>query len=200
MRNSLFVFLSSLVLLITPSIAVAQTAAPTTHQQIQTLKSDYKQTKSSARTAFKEKLTQIKDTRKQAIVDKVDSRIQEANTKRTTQMSDALTRLTTILDKVSSKVIPTTPQAASDLLTTARTKIATAKTSVESQKNKDYVIQITTDATLAQAVRTTLQTFSADLTTTHKTVVDARSAVVAAIKAIESENTSVTPTEEENNL
>jgi len=183
-----------------PSVAGAQTTTPPNRQQIQTLKSDYQQAKSSARTAFKEKLSQIKDTRKQAIVDKVDSRIQEVNTKRTTQMSEALIRLTTILDKVSTKVTATTSPAAKDLLTTARTKIATAKTTVETQKSKEYVFQITSDATLGQVVKTTLQTFSADMSATHKTVVDARSAVIDAIKAIQTENTSVTSTDGDDNL
>lgn len=196
MRNSLFVALSSLVLVVTPSIALAQTTTPTTHQQLQTLKNDFKQAKSTTRATFKEKLAQIKDTRKQSIVDKVDSRIQEINTKKTTQMSDALTRLTTILDKANEKVTPSTSSSATELITTARTKIAAAEAAVEAQKNKDYVFPITTDATLGQVVRTTLQTFSNDLSTTHKTVVDARQAVIDAIKAIKSDTTTVTPTGE----
>ena len=178
-----------------PSFAFAQTTTPITRQMVQTLKSDYQQARSNARTAFKEKLSQIKDTRKQSIVDKVDSRIQEINTKRTTQMSEALTRLTTILDKANAKVTPSTSSTATALVTTAHTKITAAQTAVETQKNKDYVLSITTDSALGQSVRTTLQTFSSDMNATHKTVVDARSAVIDAIKAVESEATSTTPSE-----
>ena len=134
------------------------------------------------------------------IINKLDTRIQEINTKRTTQMSEALTRLTAILDKVETKIATDTPQPTKDMITAARTKIETAQASVETQKNKDYVIQITTDATLGQAVRATLQTFSADINATHKTVSDARLAVIEAIKALETATISPTTTGEEDNL
>lgn len=197
MRNSLLAFFSFLALLIMPAFVEAQTTTPATRQQIQPLRSNYKQAQTNARNAFKEKLSLIKDTRKKTIVDKVDTHIQEIETKRTTQMNEALTRLTTILDRVSTKVTTTTPQSSKDLISTARMKIETAKTAVETQKNKDYVIQITTDASLAQAVKATLQTFTTDIRTTHQTVVDARSAVIEAIKSLEPKDVAPPTTIEE---
>jgi len=187
MRNSLLACLSLLLVFISPSFALAQTST-----QNQSLRNDLREARTSARVAFRAKLAQIKDTRKQALVDKIDTHIQEINTRRTTQMSEALIRLTAILDRINTKATASTSQTSLDLITDARTKIVTANTAVDAQKDKDYVVQITTDSLLGQAVKTAFQSFSSDINTTHQTVVDARLSVIESIKAIEPNKASPT--------
>jgi len=189
MRNSLLACLSLLLVFISPSFALAQTSTP---KQNQSLRNDLREARTSARVAYKAKLAQIKDTRKQALVDRIDTHIQEINTRRTTQMSEALIHLTAILDRVNTKITASTSQSTLDLITDARTKIVTANRAVDAQKDKDYVVQITTDSLLGQAVKTAFQSFSSDINATHQTVVDARLSVIEAIKAIEPDKASPT--------
>lgn len=180
MRQFLSPFLLIALLFITPTIALAQIAP--THMQ---LKPTMQALRQEARDQFKEKLAQIKDTRKQAIVSRVDTRIQTINTNRTTEMMAALNRLDKILTRVATKSSTITSAPSQDELTNAKAKIAAAHTAVSAQQTKQYIMSITSDATLRQDVMTTLTTFKTDITATHQTVLDAKEAVIKAIQSLE---------------
>jgi len=180
---SLFVF--------TPSLAFAQTSP-----RMQ-LKPTLQAQRQDARQDFKDKLAQIKDARKQTLVNKIDTRIETINTNRTQAMSKSLTQLSAILDRVVSKSATLTPAPTMDKVTLAKEKLSAAQTAVTAQAAKQYVISITNDSTLKTDVMTTLTTFRTDITATHKTVLDAKQAVIDAIKSLEpEEKTSTTPTPE----
>lgn len=146
------------------------------------------------RDQFKTKLAQIKDTRKQTLVSRIDSRIAEINIRRTKEMTMSLTKLSAILDRVVAKSATITPADSEDHLSTARAKIATAQAAVTTQQAKQYVISLTTDDALGTVVAATMKTFSTDLKTTHQTVVDAKQAVIEAIKALELDQSDTSPT------
>ncbi|PIR59703.1 MAG: hypothetical protein COU68_04185 [Candidatus Pacebacteria bacterium CG10_big_fil_rev_8_21_14_0_10_45_6] len=115
-------------------------------------------------------------------MENLDTRIQEVNKQATTHMAENLTRLTAILDKVATKASVLSPEAAA--ITTAKTALAKAHEAVASQAAKQYVISITTEESLGQAVRATLALVRADLRTTHAVVSEAKTAVIAAIRIV----------------
>lgn len=164
----------------------------------QALREEHLATLQQKREEFKQKLTEIKNERKKLLVEKIDARIQQINTNRTTTMKKTLDRLTTILDRVATKAgtLEKDPSAQATL-TTAREKIAEAENSVASQAAKQYVITITDEESLGQAVRTTLSTLKTDLKTTHDAVVSAKNAVVAAIRTIVSAQSNADKTASE---
>lgn len=190
-------FVTSLLVLllsITP-VAFAQInlAVTSTSPTRATLREELHTNRQAARDAFKQKLTTIKDERKQALVEKIDTSMQEINSRRTTQMTAALTRLSTIIDHVASKAGDNVEAKAA--VATAQTAIATAKQAVAAQLAKDYVITITGETTLGQAVKTTIQSLRTDLQATHAIVVSAQQAVIQAIKFVQKEQ-QITPTQE----
>lgn len=175
----------------TPSLAFAQTSP-----RMQ-LKPTLQAQRQDARQDFKDKLAQIKDARKQTLVNKIDTRIETINTNRTQAMSKSLTQLSAILDRVVSKSATLTPAPTMDKVTLAKEKLSAAQTAVTAQAAKQYVISITNDSTIKTDVMTNLTTFRTDITATHKTVLDAKQAVIDAIKSLEpEEKTSTTPTPE----
>lgn len=154
---------------------------------IQAAKEQFKASLQEQRTAFKQKLAQIKDQRKKATVEQIDTHIQNINIRSTTMMSNSLTRLSTILDRAATKAStlnPTGTQDANPPVNEARTKIAIAQEAVASQAAKQYVISITDETNLGQAVRTTLNLLRTDLKATHTLVVDAKMTVVNAIRTL----------------
>lgn len=175
--------LIALLLLLTPIASaqinpVAISSSPTRSALNQKLKAD----RQVAREEFKQKLAALKDQRKQAIVEKIDTTMQQINSRRTTQMNAALTHLSEILNRITDKA-GDDPSAAS-AITNAQTAITTAKQAVEKQQAKEYIITITNEETLGQAVRTAIQKLQADLEATHATVKTAQQAVIQAAKIV----------------
>lgn len=198
MKYFLIILLLSVVTVLKPTSSSAQTATPTTHQEVRLLRTDSKQVKADIRANFREKLIQIKNTQKQKIVGRIDERITSSNTKRTAQMEDALNRMSTILDKLDTKIATSTPpQSTKDIVSTAHTQIDSAKSLVETQKTKDYVIELTTDTALRNDVKAALQQYISDIRSTHQAVIDARTAVINAIKSFKSGIATITPVSSE---
>lgn len=178
--------------ILSTSITFAQTPTPSLRSQIKTQLQTLNQ---DARDQFKTKLAQIKDAHKQTIVSRVDTRIQTINTKRTKEMLDSLDRLSTILDRAVAKGASLTPVPSQEAVTTtARDKITASQTAVTAQQAKQYVIALTTDDALRQNVTATLLTFKTDITATHQSVLDAKEAVITAIKSLEPAETTPTNT------
>lgn len=164
--------------LVTPT-TTRTPAKETMRAELKDAKAAYKESMQTAREDFKTKLRAIKDTNKQATVEKIDARLAEINTTRTEKMSSALARLSTLLEKVAEK----TSTSDSALLTAARASLTTSKEAVAAQATKEYVIDISTTS-LRQSVMTTISDLKTDLRTTNQTVIDARTAVVAALRAM----------------
>ncbi|MBI4079280.1 MAG: hypothetical protein HY429_03230 [Candidatus Levybacteria bacterium] len=161
-------------------------------QQRETLKENFKDTIQqmreeareqfkAKREAFREKLVTIRDERKKAIVERVDTKMAAVNQKRTDIMSQALIRieekLTTLAQKIAEAKASGKDTALSEkALTDAQAALDAAKTAVETQAGKEYIITIDTEALLRKTVGTTVSQLQKDLRATHKAVVEAKQA------------------------
>lgn len=124
------------------------------------------------REEFKAKVATIREGRKKALVERIDTKLTNVNIKHTNRFSQVLTNLQVLLDKISQERDATKAQAAIDA----------AKTAVETQAAKTYIIQITDEAKLKLDVGAVTSQLRQDLMATHKIVVDAKQAVQALRK------------------
>ncbi|OGC46838.1 MAG: hypothetical protein A3C22_01320 [Candidatus Levybacteria bacterium RIFCSPHIGHO2_02_FULL_37_10] len=133
---------------------------------IQAKKLEVKQAIQAKREEYKIKLQTIKDERKKATVQRIDTKLSAVNEKHTNRFAEALERLQSILDKITDQDT-TDPQKA----------INAAKTAVENQAVKAYVITIADEINLKQNVGATVSQLRQDLMVAHKTVMDAKQSV-----------------------
>lgn len=141
------------------------------------------------REALMKKLEGLKDEKKKAIIEKISDKIAAINERRTTIMSSALKQLTTHLDRVQTKITEAkgnniNTSSAKTALASAKQAITSAETAVTLQAGKTYTINVTTDEKARAAVGATLKLLETDLLATHQKVVNARLAVMNAVRAL----------------
>lgn len=132
-----------------------------------------------AREEFKQKVAELRDQNRQRLILNIDERIQTVNKNWTDHWSTALDRLDTILGKIETR-LQNYDGDTTDIdsaIVDAKDSIATARTAVEAQANKDYVIEITDDTTIGSQMRGLISQFHEDLTATRTVVNDAWQAV-----------------------
>lgn len=139
----------------------------------------------SQRQEFKEKLDAIKDLEKKAIVERIDLKISNLNSRHTEKLAGALDRLQTFLDKISSegaqlKTNGTDTSVLDSAVTSAQTAVNSAKNSVSNQSAEIYVIELSDEEKLGQAVSPVVKQFRSDIQLTHQAVVAAKNAVQKA--------------------
>lgn len=139
----------------------------------------------SKKAEFKEKLQQLTDSDKQAIVEKIDTRITSTNASQTAKWMESLTKMESLLAKFTAqeatlKAAGEDTTALAAAITSAQIAVATAKTAVNTQASKEYVINITSEKALRTNVGSTVSQFRVDSRTTRQTVIAARTAVVKA--------------------
>lgn len=145
---------------------------------------------------FKQKVAQIRDQNRQRLVTNIDERIQTVNKKWTDHWSTALDRLDTILGKIETRLqnYGGDTSEIDSAITDAKDAIATARDAVDTQAQKDYVLQITDESTLGSGMRTLISQFHDDLKTTRETVSTAWQAVhdvfVAVMRVTNQGNTN----------
>ncbi len=226
MVKNILVLLSLIILLAIPRSSYAETeaamtattetsATPTTKpvkaarmeakdamkEAVTEAKDTLKENMSDAREAFKEKLAAIKDQRKMNVLTNLDARIQDINKKRTTEMSTRIERLTKILATITEKTAALKSQGKDTAtleadIDDATKALADAKSAVDAQAVKDYVVDVTTEAALRTAAATTVKTFTADIKAVHKLVVEAQLAIKKTYKELGllmGEKASITP-------
>lgn len=158
---------------------------PTIEAERMLMKEKFQQEKD----AFKQKLDQLKDDKKKAIAERVDTKLAAINKRRTDQMTDNLNKLVTILNKIKTKR-DATSAAGKDVtslnsaITAAESAIALSQGAVTTQAGKVYTATVTDPTTLRQAMGTVTKQLEADLLATHKTVLDAKTALYASAKAL----------------
>lgn len=145
--------------------------------------------KKDLRQEFQTKLAALKDERKKTLVTKLDARLNEINKNHTGIMSATLSRLEETLAKLQARLETanstgkdTTAVQAS--LTKATSIIASARSAIISQAAKSYTMNITTETGLKSAYGITRSALAKDLTTTHRTVISAKKAVLAVITTL----------------
>lgn len=143
----------------------------------------------TARTAFTKRLAVIKDADKKARVQKLDTLIADANTKRVQAITDQLNKLDQIVTKLVAKStalkaggVDTT--SVDSLISAAQTAITAAKTALQTQASKQYVIGITTETNVSSDVGRTRSQLESDLSLLKNTVIVARQSVAKAISAL----------------
>lgn len=209
---------SAALFLFTTSVAAQESAvSPTTQvtpstkpgkEALKNLRSELRSTMKEQKTGvkemmrgnreeFKAKLAELKDARKKAAVTRIDSKLAMINTNMTMHMEQVLTRLEMILDKIAEKADAAQAGEADtstldQAVTAAKSALAAAQTAVSEQKEKEYVITLTTESAVKQNVGTVVSSLRADLQAVHATVVTAKQAIMKA--AMELAKLKVTPT------
>lgn len=148
-------------------------------ETVQMKREKAKEVISAKKEKFKARLQTIKDQKKQVLVERIDGKLENVNTKHTDRFTEVLGNLQMILDKIS--VNATEEKVIADTKI-AQLAIDKAKTAVENQASKTYVITISTEKALRANVGATTSQLRLDLMATHKLVVDAKQAVQALRK------------------
>ena len=133
-------------------------------------------TRSGKKAEFREKIREIRDEKKQQILEHISNQLNLVNDRATKAMLKHLERIQTLLNKIKVRV-PTVD------ITIAQTKIDEAKTAVETQAAKEYVIEFNNESGLrvgASAAKTKLR---ADLKAVREKIGLARQAVTDVLKA-----------------
>lgn len=141
------------------------------------------------REKFKEQLATFKDKKRQALVERIDDKITRVNKKRTDHMVQVLNKLSAIRDRLDTKIASAEAEGkdiddAQTAIEEANDAIATAQSTVSTQAGKDYVINIPDEGGVKSAVGSVVSQLQQDLRATHKTVVDAKQAVMNAAKEV----------------
>ena len=169
----------TLVFLLQPSFAFAQTVSPELTPRPQTIIQERKQ-------QLQERLQTFRDTRKKAVIERIQTKMVTTNTKATRRMLEAVQKMKILLTattakatalKTAGKDTTTVDQA----ILSATTAITTAETAVTTQAAKEYVITVNTETTARNDVGAALKLLEADLQSTHKLVVDAKQAIQHAM-------------------
>lgn len=155
--KKVIVALSLLMLLVTPTFAEEAT-------------------RSGKRAEFREKITQIRDEKKKQILEHISNQLQLINDRATKAMLNHLERLQALVEKIKTRK----PEANT---TNTQTKINEAKSAVEAQAVKEYIIEFTGEAGLRVGASTQKTQLRADLKSVREKVRLARQAVVDLLQA-----------------
>lgn len=144
---------------------------------------------SAKRAEFREKLQTIRDQKKQVLVQRIDTKFSTINQKRTDRWVEVLEKLSSISARLDQKIASEEAagkdvSTAQSALESANDAIATAQSTVSSQAGKEYTIEITSETGLKLAVGKVMSQLQTDLRATHKTVVDAKQAVMKAAREV----------------
>lgn len=146
---------------------------------------DASRSASIKRNLFKKTLKLFKDKKKAETTERIDAKILSVNLERTDKLADALDKLQLILDRIVSKGAEAKNQGkdTSSLdaaIANAKTAIMSAQDLVSAQAGKQYIINATSEATLKFNVGDVVSSFRTDLANVHKSVINAKQAVMKA--------------------
>jgi len=149
--------------------------------------SDFKEKMASREATLKAKLEAFKDQRKAQIAKRISDNLNKINESRTISMQRHLDAMSVILAKLETRVNQQTPDikdpaAAKAAISNARATIATASATVQLQTQKDYTVQITSEAKVRADVKLQRDKLHADLLALRKTIIDSKKSVSQAIR------------------
>lgn len=138
---------------------------------------------------FRASLSLIRDERKAATVEQLNNKLAAMNARFTTRFDHIITRLTELLAKIVSRTDKAEERGydvtvVREAITTAEAAIETAQAAVNAQAEKVYIIEITDEERLGQAVQEAISLLKADIKATRGVVADAKEAVHAVLKAL----------------
>lgn len=137
------------------------------------------------------KIQAFKDKQKAEIASRVNTNLNKINQNQTDAMLRNLDLMSSLLDKLTERVNLNSPDikdpaAANQAIADAREVIATAKTAVEAQAQKDYTITVTTEAKIRSDAQAKRDQLFKDIMVTRKLVIDAKQAVSSAVRITKS--------------
>lgn len=138
---------------------------------------------------FVDKVQTIKDDSKKTTVSDIQAKLTQINTKRTDAMTAQLNKMIDLLQRIISKGtdLKNAGKDTSSLdsaIAAAQSAITAAQTAVTNQAGSQYVITITNEQNLKNDVKTTFTSFESDLKATYQLVVNARTSLSSAIRAL----------------
>lgn len=154
--------------------------------------------KIASRTAtLKAKLQTFKNKKKAEITERINDSLNKINQKQTEQMQKNLNNMSGILDRLENRVNLAKPDikdvsAAKTAIASAEGIIASASSAVSTQAQKDYTIQVTSEARVGIVAKAQRDKLHTDLQATRKMVIDAKQAVTNAIRVAKSGSSAAT--------
>lgn len=174
------------------TIARIQEAREEFKSRIEAHREEMKKLMETRREELKAKLAAFKDGKKAEIAERVDEAFGDINARWIESFTNSVNRIEGVLDAIGSRTDKA--EAAGKDVTAVRAKIETAhgaidaaRAAIEAQADKDYTLEVSSEATVktdASGTRTQLRT---DLETVRKAVraaYDATKAAAAALKAV----------------
>lgn len=165
--KKILIALSLLVLAVSPTLAIEATRSAKIGERLEQ--------RQERRQEFKDKLIQIRDEKKRQILERISNQLQFINDKAVKAMLNHLERLQALLEKIKTRKPETNT-------TNTQTKINEAKTAVEAQADKEYIIEFSGEAGLRVGASTAKTKLRADLKFVKEKVRLARQAVVDLLK------------------
>jgi hypothetical protein len=153
------------------------------------LRKDYKQEAEKLREVYLQKLQTIKDERKKTIAEHIDQVISDRNAKWVEHWNNVLKRLTEILNKIQTRADKAAKNGkdisqVSQSVQEAANTVAAAQTAVNAQAEKTYTINVTSEESVGQEVRTMVANFRADVKSVISKIMAAREAVKKSYNAL----------------
>lgn len=190
--KKLLPFLAISILFIFSSQIFAQDATSSTAKREQLLNkkaaqiapklTDDRLQKIASKTAeLKTKLQNFKNKVKADTAQRVNDNLNRINSNRVAEMSGNIQKMNNILAKLEALPGAT---SASAQIASAGAAIAAAQSAVTAQSQKNYTIQITTEATVRADVKKMRDQLMTDLQADRKLIVDAKKALVNAVAAV----------------
>ncbi len=145
-----------------------------------------KEKKTQQKEDFKEKVQNIKDEKKQAVVAKIDEKLSDRQTRLVSVLTKHLERLDAAIMTIEDKAELLTDDANKSKLTQqiseARQSIIVAKQAVETQSQKVYAPDVSSESRLKAVVSQTVANFRKDWSSVKAKVVLAQTNTVEVIK------------------
>lgn len=147
---------------------------------------------------FKRKLNELKDERKKSIVEKISQRLAMINKNRTAHFIKLLLKMEQILGKIKTKTDAATLEGKNTTqvlskIQIAQTEIEQAKTILNTQASKEYVISITNEASLKNDIQKITLELKNDLKIVLQAMQTVKSYVMDAAKALAQVQGFITP-------
>jgi len=199
---AILIFIAFAALVIKPVFAADATSSTTRKENVQkkveakkerveTRVTAIKEKIASREAALKTKLATFKDKKKAETAERVNTNLNKINLNQTEQMQKHLDKMSSLLNRLENRVTSATgdiknPQAAKEAIANARAAIASASSTIKTQAEKDYTIQVTSETkvkTDAQKVRNQLHQ---DLKAVREKVIGAKQKVSDAIRVAKS--------------
>lgn len=145
------------------------------------------------RKELKQRLEKIKDERKKQTVDRVDKSLDMLNEKMTKHFLEDLSKLEDILAKISERTDRAEAKgmdvsSVDSAFAVAQTAINNAKTAIQEQASKNYVVKVSTEDKLKADVGQARQALHTDLKAVLDKVIIARDAVHDVARAFAKAN------------